>query len=445
LTERKLTGIGCCDHIPGAEQSRKGKMSREQSDFLVEQNEDHEINFDHSSPRFESDDHSSILVESLGRSTYTFLSSPVKMHLASRDGLHAAKPATASVLDANMDFALFVETKFVPEHVAYKTTSGRTHYQAILKHLLRPDTVDRIFGRRDTSRSRLKALDNWPYLDHVPLCEIRVDHVRKIVYAAANAGYSSQTVKHIKNVIGAIITHAQSENCYSRINPASQLRLSPVRHAGRDVLTPRQITDILERMQFPEREIALIAMYTGLTITQICSLQWEHVNFGRSPVFGTESIPPMTLAIRKGWNNMNIVDRVHIRAKHIPLPTALLPTLMSLKERAGDCDPNQFVFLSASGSPFLPSSIRVGRLKPIGRRLGIPWLSWHDLRRVHKRLSAGSIGEIGGLSEEASSSIPPPLPSSDLPRPVPVGRNRSMCRSFSRSFDPLLIDNNNAD
>ena len=38
--------------------------------------------------------------------------------------------------------ARFVETCFIPSHVALKTQAGRTHYHAILKHVLRPETVD---------------------------------------------------------------------------------------------------------------------------------------------------------------------------------------------------------------------------------------------------------------------------------------------------------------
>ena len=47
-----------------------------------------------------------------------------------------------------MTFEFFVESKFIPEHVEHKTFAGKTHYQAILKHLLRPETVNRVFNPR---------------------------------------------------------------------------------------------------------------------------------------------------------------------------------------------------------------------------------------------------------------------------------------------------------
>ena len=44
----------------------------------------------------------------------------------------------ARVQGSSMTVALFVESKFVPEHVQYKTPAGQTHYQAILKHVITP-------------------------------------------------------------------------------------------------------------------------------------------------------------------------------------------------------------------------------------------------------------------------------------------------------------------
>jgi hypothetical protein len=62
----------------------------------------------------------------------------------------------------------FVEYKFVPEHVAKKGLSGRTHYQALMKHVLTPDEADRVFHiDSHQSKTRLKGIPDWPYLGDV--------------------------------------------------------------------------------------------------------------------------------------------------------------------------------------------------------------------------------------------------------------------------------------
>jgi hypothetical protein len=42
--------------------------------------------------------------------------------------------------------ATYVESRFIPQHVMRKAPAGRIHYHAILKHILNPETVDRIFS-----------------------------------------------------------------------------------------------------------------------------------------------------------------------------------------------------------------------------------------------------------------------------------------------------------
>src|SRR5581483_9383273 len=51
----------------------------------------------------------------------------------------------SAIQDSRMTIGFFVETKFIPEHVQYKTQAGKTHFKAMMKHILRPENVDRIF------------------------------------------------------------------------------------------------------------------------------------------------------------------------------------------------------------------------------------------------------------------------------------------------------------
>jgi hypothetical protein len=77
-----------------------------------------------------------------------------------------------------MTIADFVEKMFVPEHVAIKGLAGRTHYRAILKHVLMPEEVQRVFKLDlDHGRTRLKAIPDWPYLSQLELSQARPEHV----------------------------------------------------------------------------------------------------------------------------------------------------------------------------------------------------------------------------------------------------------------------------
>lgn len=80
---------------------------------------------------------------------------------------------------SEMTVAAFVEKVFVPEHVALKRLSGRTHFRSILKFVLRPEEVNRIFQvAPETSKTKLETVPDWPYLGNMRLGEVRPDDVQ---------------------------------------------------------------------------------------------------------------------------------------------------------------------------------------------------------------------------------------------------------------------------
>lgn len=292
------------------------------------------------------------------------------------------------LLDSQMTFASYVEFKFVPDHVEHKTNAGRTHYKAMLKHLLRPEVVNRIFGSDPRSKTILKSNPDWPYLDQVCLRDLTTAHVARIVAAAANRNYSTQTIKHIKNVIGAVISHAQKEGCFAGTNPALLVNAPRVKHKTSHGMTRRQMGLVLGMMQYPEREIALITIYTGLTLMEICELRWKDVNVRLSPcrVEG-EELPATSILVRKEWNKRSVGDAKGGRAKSVEIPDALMPTLLDLKWRKVYTDANDFVLVSANGDRISAAAVGSRRLKAIGESLGMSRLSWQDFRRIHRKFA----------------------------------------------------------
>jgi integrase len=180
----------------------------------------------------------------------------------------------AGACEGGMPLAQFVESRFIPNHVELKGPAGRTHYHAILKHVITPELVDRLFvPYHGEVNGRLKALSEWPYLDYVRIRDITPDHIRRLTKSATAHGYSPQTVKHIRNVISAIFNHARKEKIFSGDNPVSEVDLPPPLQKHRPGLSMAQANGILNLLESPEREIALITMTTGLKISEICALQ----------------------------------------------------------------------------------------------------------------------------------------------------------------------------
>src|SRR5438552_19124645 len=70
----------------------------------------------------------------------------------------------------------------------------------------------------------------------------------------------------------------------------------------------------------------------------------------------------------------------------LPMPEALRTQLMRLDEQSVRQSEEQLVFRSRNGTPFSDTNLLHKQLKPAGRKLGMPWLNWHTLRRTHATL-----------------------------------------------------------
>ena len=326
----------------------------------------------------------------------------------------------AAIQDSRMTFAVFVETKFIPEHVEFKTRAGKIHYHAILKHLMTPEVVKRIFNPGGIVNARLKAVPEWPYLDGVSLCNLGADHVRRLITAANAAGYSSQTVKHIKNVLFAIIAHAQREGYFNGPNPASLVKLPKIVRRTQRNLTFEQTKAVLQHLKYPAKEIALFAITTGMSLVEICDLRWKHVNLTNSQRFvDGEPIPPLALTVRSPLNRDSLgSSRSVTRNRIIEIREPLYSTLRELIRRNPSCPGDTPVLMSYKGGPILPPDIRISYLKQVGKSLGLPWLTWQVLRRARSsfvgellpqlnapsRLSCIAVAALGSETSESSAT-----------------------------------------
>jgi integrase len=287
-----------------------------------------------------------------------------------------------AVSDGSLSKSLLaiIEESFIPRHVELKSLAGRIHYQAILKHIVTPESVDRLFVLNPpVSRRRLTTITDWPYLDHVKICDLNPGHVQQLVTAALARGYSTQTVKHIRNVLGAIISHAKREGMFSGDNPASQVELPPMVRKTSPNITIVQAKSMLRVMDYPEREIALFTMTTGMSISDICTLRWRSVNLSAGTIqIDGLAVPPASILVTRRGGPKN--------CRTIPISASLVETLIELKDRNESSGPDDFVIATHAGAPVSPSGIRMTTLKQIARKLEMPWLSWQVLKRAHEGL-----------------------------------------------------------
>ncbi len=284
----------------------------------------------------------------------------------------------------------FVARVFVPEHVATKQLSGRAHYRAMLKHLINPHNVDRIFdGGEAASRSKLKGVPGWPYVGSIPLSDIRPDHVQRLIEAAIAHGYSTQTVTHIRKAVSVIYSCARRTGFFAGENPAAEAVCPEVVRERDHVLTLDQTRAALHAMRYPEKEMTLIALLTGMNLAEICGLRWRFVNMTSIPrTWDDEPIAPRSISVRNTWRRRKLTGWTPQNQHNVSvaITDALVPVFVALGSREGFTGPDDFVLVSSTGKPLNQRYIAVHRLKAIGDAIGVPWLSWQVLRRTRVHL-----------------------------------------------------------
>ena len=308
--------------------------------------------------------------------------------------------------NSQMTFASFVEVKFLPEHIAFKRPSGQAHYQAMLKHVIAPEEVDRMFCvKPQDQRRKLKTIQDWPYLTNVRLCDVRPDHVWQLTSTALACGYSMQTVIHIRNVVSAIFSHAKDEYCFIGNNPASAVRLRNLGLKKAYSLTLNQVSEALGIMQYPAKEMMLVALLTGMNPAEIFGLQWKQVNLTNAEIStdGTP-VPAMAISVRSQWHRGELEDVKENRFRILPISQPLLQILLKLRGRARFTAPGDFVLVSQAGTPINQNNVGERGLKPIAKKLGVPSLSWQVFRRTRQALAS----EFGTRFQNLLAAMIPP-------------------------------------
>ncbi len=70
----------------------------------------------------------------------------------------------------------------------------------------------------------------------------------------------------------------------------------------------------------------------------------------------------------------------------VPLSRTVVEALSRYKAGVQFKGPEHLVFSSKNGTPLVERNLTRRYLKPVGKKLGMPWLSWHVFRHTHATL-----------------------------------------------------------
>lgn len=195
--------------------------------------------------------------------------------------------------------------------------------------------------------------------------------------------YSIQTRRHVRNLMHRIFEDGMLWGVLPlQRNPIDLVEVKQgIRKKRRKlILTPKQIDDLLRDPKLMDhvKAMIMVAVCTGMRISEILGLRWEDVNFENKTI---------SILRRADGNHIGQTKSVESEHDSYPMHAVLAAALRNWKASREAIE--GWVFGSTSTNrPFHAKTLLTNHLKPAGRRAGIEGLGWHTFRHTYRALLA---------------------------------------------------------
>ncbi len=243
----------------------------------------------------------------------------------------------------------------IVDGLAYSTAAG---YASYIKNHIRPQ-----WGTTPMNAVKPLAVQNW--LKTLPLAPKTRSQIRALVHLLFERAMLWELVEVERNPIELVAVKGSS-----------------ARVRDPQTLEPEKFRELIEVLAEPYRTMAIVAMCTGLRVSEILALRWEHFDFERGFVL-----------VQKGVVNGR-VGKVKTRASKDQVP--LDPTFAEILIRHKGDATEGLVFKSpVTGRCYYAGIIQRQILKPKGESVGIVGLGWHTFRHTYRSLLDETGAPIG--------------------------------------------------
>lgn len=273
-------------------------------------------------------------------------------------------------------FGDFVRQRFEPDHLWGLKKSGQEHYKGMLSNHILP-----YFGSmkmRDISTMVIQDFFREKRAGYKTI--IRKGKERREV----NHEYSTQTFVHFRNVISAVFRHAKNCRMITGDLPTEGVSLPKLEHAERVALSAEDARRVITALPGQYSILGALLFTTGLRIGEAAGLRWKRIDFAAG-----------TLTVQEQFSKGRWVPTPKSKkgVRTIPVPLRVLDQLAVLRGRESNADAEDPVFITTHGNPIGSHTTAAKILKPVGKRLGLPWICWHSFRH-----SSATFADQHGMS-----------------------------------------------
>jgi integrase len=150
-----------------------------------------------------------------------------------------------------------------------------------------------------------------------------------------------------------------------------------------------QANALVDAIPTPAREMVLLSILTSLNVAELLGLAWKWVNLDdESATVAGEELPGRTLGVRQNFYRGEFGSvKAKSRKRNVPLPPGVVAALQAMKAAPENNKPEDLVFCTSSGTPLDEKNTMRRVIKPVAKKLGMPWLGWHVFRHTQATLA----------------------------------------------------------
>ena len=219
-----------------------------------------------------------------------------------------------------------------------------------------------------------------PILGEYELSRITPQVVRDFVMKLQSSGLAESTIRSIYRLMTAAMQYAQDEEMISR-NPCRRIRIQRSESVEQRVLSRSEQKNLRNAADYPQDLPALISLYTGMRLGEVCGLKWSDIDFDKDIITVRRTVQRIadSHAVQEGQKTRLVIGapKSASSSRTLPIPEFITTLLKQFYEKS---EPDGYVF-GRNMSPADPRTLQRQFFK-LTQRAGISSAHFHTLRHT---------------------------------------------------------------